>query len=299
MIGFSIDRILDKHPLWWHWISFSFPPFVGICAARFPDALARYPVIGEYYIFIGATAFFIIAICIALQIRLRSLEQNSPYRNRLRLYRFAAAPKIITGAFLEDGQPVHTHQADIAATKLVQADMVGVGLTNSNDLSWNDAAAPRTFSSEPIVLLCGPVGNSLTQDLNEHLSKSSRPAFYFSPLDSASVPQIPHGHKRWIVAHNTFRDIQLVYPANGSEDYGIIFVGKNPKNENHWLVWLAGLGPHGTVGAARAFVDERVQAVLASHLRASPYVSALVKYRFTGLDTGTVTSVLFTGPTDK
>ena len=47
-------------------------------------------------------------------------------------------------------------------------------------------------------------------------------------------------------------------PDGRKEDVGILYMGANPLARRHGLVWVAGLGSVGTVGAALALQDGRV-----------------------------------------
>jgi hypothetical protein len=65
------------------------------------------------------------------------------------------------------------------------------------------------------------------------------------------------------------------------EDVGILYLGANPLARRHGLLWVAGLGSVGTVGAAVALQDPRVVEAMAQGLTdEQAYGCALVRYRF-------------------
>ena len=69
-------------------------------------------------------------------------------------------------------------------------------------------------------------------------------------------------------------------PDGLKEDVGILYIGANPLARQHGLVWVAGLGSVGTVGAAMALQDGRVMEAITRGVSDETYACALVRYRF-------------------
>ena len=69
-------------------------------------------------------------------------------------------------------------------------------------------------------------------------------------------------------------------PDGRKADVGILYLGANPLAHRHWLIWVAGLGSVGTVGAAIALQNPRVVEAMARGLTGPHhYCCALVRYR--------------------
>jgi hypothetical protein len=142
-----------------------------------------------------------------------------------------------------------------------------------------------------LVVVGGPGSHRLSEAINQALTTRVMGVrgFFFSPAGEAP------GHagnliRCWrLKAHDLpdepgIPDPQDPYaqlPDGRKEDVGILYVGANPLAIQHWLIWVAGLGSVGTIGAARALQEPRVVELIARGLTDKhPYCCALVRYRF-------------------
>ncbi|WP_157083465.1 hypothetical protein [Bradyrhizobium manausense] len=287
-----MDHFIHRQRLTVQWIAFAIPSVLVLFSSLFREQFADHPYI----------AFILLALALLLafylQVRVLRLDREGSYAQKLSVYRFASKPKIVTGVFYEEhgsSTLTHVNQCDTRAAKLVESELAQVGFKTISTISCSDDdVSPKAFSSEDVILICGPVGNSLSRELNQCLKDAGANAFYFSALEDAEqTAHRPKGKAKWIISHGLFGDLRITHPNSGNDDYGVIFVGRNPKAKDLWLVWLAGLGAEGTIGAARALVDPHVQAHIAEQLRSNDFVSALVKWKYERWDRGKIDSVLF------
>lgn len=150
-------------------------------------------------------------------------------------------------------------------------------------LAWADG---------PLVVVGGPGSHWLSEAINQALAQGTLGVrgFYFSP--AGEVP----GHAGELIrcwrlkAHDMPDDLGIPDPEDPyarlpdgrKEDVGILYVGANPLASQHWLIWVAGLGSVGTVGAALALQEPRVVERIAQGLTdPRTYCCTLVRYRFT------------------
>jgi hypothetical protein len=276
----SVNRALIKNAKYIKYLQFLLPSALLALVKIFPDSLKQ----GEIIVW----SLVVLVAAGVLKYYIESLDRK--YRNKLTIYNFRNSPHIVTGHFRVGGI-VTIPGVDRHAGDILTDDMQNIGIKISGLSPCGNDPAPRQFASDSMILICGPNANSLADDLNEHFRGTQSHAFYFIPLEETEIHVKPT-EGEWAIAHGTFRDLIIKTPPLGNIDYGLIYVGKNPRAADKWLIWIAGLGPHGTVGCARTLVDQRVQAMLASHFDAgAEYVSASISYEYTSETEGAVTSV--------
>ena len=143
----------------------------------------------------------------------------------------------------------------------------------------------------PMIVIGGPGSQRLSEAVNRALIRQDWgiQGFYFAA--AGEVPDRTGNLVRcWRLRAHALPeepgipdpdDPYARLPDGRKEDFGIIYVGANPLARRHGLVWVAGLGSVGTVGAALALQDPRVVEALVPGLTdEQAYGCALVRYRF-------------------
>jgi len=143
----------------------------------------------------------------------------------------------------------------------------------------------------PLVVVGGPGSHSQGEAINEALARRAMGVrgFFFSPAGEA-LSRAGDIVRCWrLKAHDLPDELGIADPEDPyaqlpdgrKEDVGILYVGANPLASQHWLIWMAGLGSVGTVGAALALQEPRVVGLIARGLTdQQAYCCALVRYRF-------------------
>jgi hypothetical protein len=143
----------------------------------------------------------------------------------------------------------------------------------------------------PVIVIGGPGSQRLSEDINRALVRGDWGirGFYFAPAGEAS-DRLGNLVQCWrLRAHDLPEepgipdpdDPYARLPDGRKEDFGILYLGANPLTRRHGLLWVAGLGSVGTVGAALALQDERVMEAIARGITdRQTYTCALVRYQF-------------------
>lgn len=260
-----------------------------------PDLSANYPGVarGLWILIVVLSVFLVLADRLT-----GSLEWKA------RIFRYNREVLIITGA-LQDRQghydiPYH----DLKSAELMKEILRDIGIKSRID-HCKSHSIPRNFGDN-LILICGPVMNDFSAEINRKLSKKIVwfNGFYFGSVDlpQNGGQQVPE--QNWSIRHRGITELNVSFegfPNQGiAEDCGLIFIGPNPINPDNWLIWAAGLGPIATYGATKAFQNPILLELLGRGLFSSQrYCSALIQYRFdpnNPID-GTVSSILVTGGT--
>ena len=187
-------------------------------------------------------------------------------------------------------QPPSTPDYDALVAEVVREGLLkqGVRLDLVHPRPSEPASAPI---NGPMIVIGGPGSHRLSEVLNEALTRRAWGirGFYFAPAGDA-VDRLGNRVQCWrLRAHDLPEDPGIPDPDDPyarlpdgcKEDFGILYVGANPLARRHGLLWVAGLGSVGTVGAALALQDPRVMETLAPRLTdEQAYGCALVRYRF-------------------
>ena len=143
----------------------------------------------------------------------------------------------------------------------------------------------------PVIVIGGPGSHRLGEAINQALARQDWGirGFYFVPAGEAP-DRAGNLVRCWrLQAHSLPEepgipdpdDPYARLPDGRKEDFGILYVGANPLVRRHGLIWVAGLGSVGTVGAALALQDGRVmEAITPGMSDDQTYACALVRYRF-------------------
>jgi transcriptional regulator with XRE-family HTH domain len=144
-----------------------------------------------------------------------------------------------------------------------------------------------------LIIVGGPGSNRLGKDINNALAnrKMGVGGFFFSVTEDTPTSEEITIDSRWrIKAHGMPNELEIPdnpYPYaqlrdGRKEDYGILYIGANPMDIRHWLVWAAGLGSVGTVGAALVLKEPEIIELLVEGLTdRHKFCCMLVRYRFT------------------
>jgi hypothetical protein len=143
-----------------------------------------------------------------------------------------------------------------------------------------------------LVVIGGPGSQRVSDTINQALARRAWGirGFYFAPAGEAP-DRFGNLVRCWrLRAHDLPEEPGLPdpddpyprLPDGRKEDVGILYVGANPLARRYGLIWVAGLGSVGTVGAAIALQDPRVVDAMAWGVTdRQAYGCALVRYRFT------------------
>jgi hypothetical protein len=209
-----------------------------------------------------------------------------------RIARFGADRPGLIVAGVEPGlqQRQSTPAYDALAAQAVRDGLreraVGLDVLSSG----HDEPAPAR-ADDSLVVVGGPGSNRLGEAINHALTTRAMGVrgFFFSPAGEA-LNRTGDLVSCWrLKAHDLPdepgipdpEDPYVPLPDGRKEDVGILYVGANPLAIQHWLIWVAGLGYVGTVGAALALHEPQVVELIARGLTTQQtYSCALVRYRF-------------------
>jgi len=156
---------------------------------------------------------------------------------------------------------------------------------------------PNDYGAD-LVLICGPAHNEISAVINTLFEKDDGwfRGFYFS-----QGHEIPLGAVRpvgWSIRHRVLPHVDIPFEPliiqdpgktfryktsdeGYAHDFGLVYVGPNPLDTQHWLILAAGLGPVATYGAVDALRNPRVVELLAQGLfNKRRYCSGLIEYCF-------------------
>lgn len=183
-----------------------------------------------------------------------------------------------------------TPDYDGLAARVVQEGLgkqaVGLDLVRTHP----PESAPTQVDRD-LVVVGGPESHRLSEAINQALAQRACGVrgFYFAPAGDVRTRAGDRVRCWRLRAHDLpnepgIPDPEEPYarlPDGQKADVGILYVGPNPLACQHWLIWVAGLGSVGTVGAALALNDPRVVEAIARGLTdEQTYGCALVRYRF-------------------
>jgi hypothetical protein len=210
-----------------------------------------------------------------------------PYHRRLlaqkrSLYQFGAAPRVVMSSWKLADNTYGPHAADLEAYSLIARDLQTLGVHVDYPVISRDPSCPPGIACSDLILICGPNGNELAKELNNLLSNASMGAFYFKNTVPDPSPDLNAVGDQWVISHSVFKELSIALPEKTKDDlvidYGIVYIGPNPASSRHRLIWVAGLGSHGTPGGARALVDSDMQSPILRRLNTDEgYVSVVVK----------------------
>jgi transcriptional regulator with XRE-family HTH domain len=196
---------------------------------------------------------------------------------------------IVTGIETGRGQVRSTLDYDALAAQAVREGL-GERAVGMDMISCRHSEQASARADGPLVV-GGPGSHRLSEAINQALATRAMGirGFFFSPAGEA-LSRAGAIVRCWCLqAHNLpdepgIPDPEDPYarlPDGRKEDVGILYVGANPLAIRHWLIWVAGLGSVGTVGAALALQEPRVVERMARGLTGThPYCCALIRYRF-------------------
>jgi transcriptional regulator with XRE-family HTH domain len=209
-----------------------------------------------------------------------------------RIARFGAdgPGRLVVGVDPGRRQRRSTPDYDTLAAQAVRAGLRerAVGL---DILSVGHAEPAPARADGDLVVVGGPGSHRLSEAINQALATRAMGVrgFFFAPAGEAPG-RAGDLIRCWrLKAHDLPDDPGIPDPEDPyarlpdgrKEDVGIVYVGANPLALPHWLIWVAGLGAVGTVGAARALQEPRVVERIARGLTdRQTYCCALIRYRF-------------------
>jgi transcriptional regulator with XRE-family HTH domain len=203
---------------------------------------------------------------------------------------------IITGAMENEHKDFSIPETDQRAAEDVQSLLKKLTIDSQYD-HCRSARVPDNYD-EDLVLICGPAHNKASAVINEKFQQNETwfQGFYFSQAHVIAEDAVrPVG---WSIRHRAlpevnirFEDLAHQVPGGGFEyqksengyahDFGLVYVGPNPLDMQHWLVMAAGLGPNATYGMAVALKQPRIVELLGRALRdRRRYCSGLIEYCF-------------------
>ena len=220
---------------------------------------------------------------------------------RFGVYRLRPTPTIIVSGVPTKSAQVHQPRFEAEQFEKNAANALRrlLGIRNADPgyfLGVNeDGAENRAPETLPpnLIVLGGPVGNSVGHRLNESLLASEAYRGFCFFLDP-TIEVVKFPEEAWTIVHGRATPGEFVGKVNytdmpGTEtsegkstnDYGFFYVGPNPLDPDGWLVWAAGIGPTGTYGPAKWLSSRDNLTVLANILQESgTYVSGLVRYKY-------------------
>ena len=219
-------------------------------------------------------------------------------QNKLNIYMVDRHCRLFTGYFDvgPPGNPQPTMpQSDRTAARLILDDLRKAGVRlKEPELSYA-LNRPNSYAGENVILVCGPHGNSMSYELNTHIAADKLRAFFFEQDSIEDRRHTPQGHERWSIRCGAMPDLRArVEDGQGSEtglDYGLAYIGKGPRSDC-WVIWVAGLGAPGTIGAAKAIIDPHNQALISTILKKNRFASLLVTYKYRRENNGEVGDVV-------
>jgi hypothetical protein len=197
--------------------------------------------------------------------------------------------RLVVGAAPERTQP-STPDYDGLAAEMIREGLLTRG--GGFDRVCNGAPEPvLTPIDRDLVVVGGPGSQPLSEAINQAVYRRDWGVrgFYFAPAGEAPS-RAGNLVRCWrLQAHDLPEEAGIPDPDDPyarlpdgcKEDFGVLYVGANPLARRHGLIWVAGLGSVGTVGAALALQDPRVMEALAPKVPGEQaYGCALVRYRF-------------------
>jgi transcriptional regulator with XRE-family HTH domain len=210
--------------------------------------------------------------------------------------RFEDRVSLITGAMANEhndfSMPDTDHQAAEKFISLLKK------LTIAGQYGHcRSALVPKNYG-EDLVLICGPAHNEISAGVNEKFQQDATwyQGFYF--LQEADIAEDAVRPAGWSIRHRALPEVNIRFddlihrlPGGGfqyqksdngyAHDFGLLYVGPNPLDMQHWLVMAAGLGPNATYGAAVALQQPHIVELLGRALyNRRRYCSGLIEYCF-------------------
>jgi transcriptional regulator with XRE-family HTH domain len=213
-----------------------------------------------------------------------------------RICHFEDSVSIITGAMENEHNEFSMPETDHQAAKYLQSILEKLTI-DSQFNHCKSARMPNNYG-EDLVLICGPAHNKISAVINEKFQQNETwyQGFYFSQGHGIAEGAVrPIG---WSIRHRAFPEVYIHFedlihqlPGGGfqyqksdngyAHDFGLVYVGPNPLDMQHWLVMTAGLGPNATYGAALALKQPRIVELLGRALyNRRRYCSGLIEYCF-------------------
>lgn len=233
-----------------------------------------------------------------------------------RVFRFPNTVPIVTGA-MDNEHRAHYFtipQPDRFAAERIQEYLKSIGITSTYTHCKDRNVVPEGHG-EDIVLICGPAHNDMSAAINDLFQTEETwfRGFYFSQRFETSEKVVrPIG---WSIRHREMPEVDIPFeelihenPVTGgftyrssdtgyAHDLGLVYVGPNPHDAQHWLIMAAGLGPFATYGTAEALSEPAIVELLGRALYNNRrYCSCLVDYSFEPDDpyAGKITSIIAT-----
>jgi hypothetical protein len=282
---------------WRVWIGMIAVAVSTVSTAAFdavPELSNRYPCVAKLL-----WLLLILAIGLVLAERL-----PGSHAWKARIFRFDKKIFIVTGAEKDRQGNYSMPPYDRKAAELMAGFLRTIGIESQID-HCKSPLVPRNFGGN-LILVCGPVLNEFSEEVNRQFQTEATwfNGFHFSRRINLTKDndQDDPKEKRWVIHHRGITAIDVPFkgfPEQGvDEDCGIIYIGPNPINPDNWVIWVAGLGPIATYGAAKAFQSSNNMELLGRGLvNEHSYCSALIQYRFDERNpiNGWVSSILVTG----
>jgi hypothetical protein len=197
--------------------------------------------------------------------------------------------RMVVGAAPERPLP-STPDCDGLAAQVIREVLHKRGV--SLDLDRTRPSAPVSAPIDgPVIVIGGPGSQWLSEAINQALARRDWGirGFYFAPAGEAP-DRLGNLVRCWrLRAHGLPEALGIPdpddpyarLPDGRKADVGMLYLGANPLARQHGLIWVAGLGSVGTVGAALALQDGRVMEAIARGVTdEQTYMCALVRYRF-------------------
>lgn len=198
--------------------------------------------------------------------------------------------QIVVGAAPSQPQTPSTPDYDGLAADVVREALSEWSVDLDLVRTGPPAPAPAQIDHS-LVVIGGPGSHRLSEAINQAFTQRvcGVQGFYFAPAGEAQTRSGELVRCWRLRAHAYPEEPGIPDPeepyarlSDGRKaDVGILYVGANPLACQYGLIWVAGLGSVGTVGAALALKEPRVVEALAGGLTdTAAYRCALVDYRF-------------------
>jgi transcriptional regulator with XRE-family HTH domain len=222
-------------------------------------------------------------------------EEEDAYKFQVNIYTSAEPRREIKVVLTEDGYLKEEDPPNFYrdATRILENWIKRFGIILDNAWSPKENHLPA-YAKSDVALIGGPGKNCVSDAVNREFQKGTWfRGFYFESNDDTPT--------RWAIRHHLRPEVHLTsveccLTQEGKEeayrrlkdgwfqDYGLVYIGPNPLNTNkygwRWLIMVAGLGPIGTLGAAKALLNPRIFDFFVMDLGyMNWYYSGVIRYR--------------------
>lgn len=199
------------------------------------------------------------------------------YRDYLNVFKRIGKATIIVAHRLDD-EHRGTSVWDLLAAKEIKVALSKVGKSNFSE--ENVSSPDSSGQDRDLIIIGGPVTNPYSREINNSLNRINN-TINFSYNESQ-----PLGKQYYIscVGTNILNvEFESRKKLPNDFDHAVLYVGPNPFNEHRWLIWIAGLGPYATYGAAKMLTQPDFARIIGNQLdEKGTFCSAIVRYEFDG-----------------